>query len=86
MSGTAVEFPARDGYRLAGTLYRPASPNRRAVLIQAATGVRQEYYGKFAAYLAARGFSALTFDYRLRPGIVQSSNALALMRAIGLRV
>jgi hypothetical protein len=29
---------------------------------------------------------ALTFDYRLRPGIVQSSNALALMRAIGLEV
>ena len=29
---------------------------------------------------------ALTFDYRLRPGIVQSSNALALMRAVGLDV
>ena len=64
MSGTAVEFPARDGYRLAGAMYRPARPNRRAVLVQAATGVRQEYYGKFAAYLASRGFSALTFDYR----------------------
>jgi len=64
VSGTAVEFAARDGYRLAGTLYRPATSNRRAVLIQAATGVRQEYYGKFAAYLASRGFSVLTFDYR----------------------
>lgn len=64
MSGTAVEFPARDGYRLAGTLYRPSNSNRRAVLIQAATGVRQDYYGKFAAYLANRGFTALTFDYR----------------------
>lgn len=28
----------------------------------------------------------LTFDYRLRPGIVQHSNALALMRAVGLDV
>jgi hypothetical protein len=28
----------------------------------------------------------LTFDYRLREGVVQSSNALALMRSIGLRV
>ena len=64
MSGTAVEFPARDGYRLAGTLYRPAVPNRRAVLFQSATGVRQEFYGKLAAYLATRGFTALTFDYR----------------------
>lgn len=64
MSGTAVEFAARDGYRLAGTLYRPKTPNRRAVLFQAASGVKQEYYGKFAEYLAGRGFAALTFDYR----------------------
>jgi hypothetical protein len=32
----------------------------------------------------ARG--RLSFDYRLRPGIVQTSNALALMRSIGLFV
>jgi hypothetical protein len=29
---------------------------------------------------------AMTFDYRLRPGIVRSSNALRLMRAIGIEV
>ena len=29
-----------------------------------ATGVPQSYYAKFAAYLAERGFSVLTFDYR----------------------
>ena len=28
----------------------------------------------------------MTFDYRLRPGVVEHSNALALMRAIGLDV
>jgi hypothetical protein len=28
----------------------------------------------------------MTFDYRMRPGVVQHSNALALMRAIGLDV
>jgi DNA mismatch repair ATPase MutS len=28
----------------------------------------------------------MIFDYRMRPGIVQHSNALALMRAIGLEV
>ena len=64
MSGTVVEFAARDGYRRARPLYRPRAPNRRAVLFQAAAGVKQEYYGKFAAYLAGRGFAALTFDYR----------------------
>jgi DNA mismatch repair ATPase MutS len=28
----------------------------------------------------------LTFDYRLRPGIVETSNALKLMAAVGLRI
>jgi hypothetical protein len=28
----------------------------------------------------------MKFDYRLRPGVVQHSNALALMRAVGLKV
>ena len=28
----------------------------------------------------------MTFDYRLRPGVVTSSNALRLMRAVGLDV
>ena len=29
---------------------------------------------------------AMLFDYRMRPGVVQKSNALALMRAVGLEV
>jgi DNA mismatch repair ATPase MutS len=28
----------------------------------------------------------MTFDYRLRPGVVEKSNAIALMRAVGLEV
>ena len=28
----------------------------------------------------------MTFDYRLRPGVVQSSNALRLMKIVGLEV
>jgi hypothetical protein len=28
----------------------------------------------------------LRFDYRLHPGVVQTSNALKLMRSIGLKV
>jgi DNA mismatch repair ATPase MutS len=28
----------------------------------------------------------LMFDYQLKPGVVQSSNAIALMRAVGLDV
>jgi predicted alpha/beta hydrolase len=59
-----IEFAARDGYALGGTLFRPQSTNGAAVVIHAASGVKQEYYSKFAAYLAERGFTALTFDYR----------------------
>jgi DNA mismatch repair ATPase MutS len=29
---------------------------------------------------------SITFDYRMRPGVVRKSNALALMRAVGLEV
>src|SRR5262249_60139241 len=29
---------------------------------------------------------AMVFDYKMRPGVVQNSNALALMRAVGLEV
>jgi predicted alpha/beta hydrolase len=60
----AVEFAARDGYRIAGTLQRPERPNGRAVLVNAAVGVRENFYRRFAGYLASRGFSVLTYDYR----------------------
>jgi predicted alpha/beta hydrolase len=59
-----VEFEARDGFRLGGTLYRASKTDDRAVAIHAATGVKQGYYAKFAAFLAERGFTALTYDYR----------------------
>lgn len=55
---------ARDGMRLGATLFRPRTSNGRALALLAAAGVPQEYYAKFSAYLAAGGFSVLTFDYR----------------------
>jgi predicted alpha/beta hydrolase len=60
----AIEIETSDGVRLGATLYRPRGAARRAVAIQAATGVKQTYYAKFASYLAERGFCALTYDYR----------------------
>lgn len=59
-----VGFPALDGYRLAGILFRPEAPNGTAVMINAATGVRQEFYASFATCLAEHGFTVLTYDYR----------------------
>lgn len=60
----AIEIRTADGVRLGATLFRPSTDNRRAVAIQAATGVKQDYYAKFAAYLAERGFTVLIYDYR----------------------
>jgi predicted alpha/beta hydrolase len=59
-----MELTAADGYRIGATLFEPVASNGRAVLVMAATGVPQQYYGKFSAYLAERGFTVLTFDYR----------------------
>ena len=64
MSLRPAEFAARDGFRLGGCLYRPARPNGRAVLVNGAVGVRQQYYAAFAAFLEERGFTVLTYDYR----------------------
>jgi predicted alpha/beta hydrolase len=56
-----ITLTAEDGYPLGATLYGSGS---RAVLVMSATGVPQSYYAKFAGYLAERGFTVLTFDYR----------------------
>lgn len=64
MSLRQVEFAARDGFRLGGILYRPAQPKGRAVVVNGAVGVRQQFYAAFAAFLEERGFTVLTYDYR----------------------
>ena len=38
------------------------------------------------ALLKVEGVETMTFDYRLRDGVVTSSNALRLMRIVGLDV
>jgi len=59
-----IALHAADGCRLGATLYRPEAANGCALLVNSAAGVRQEYYARFAAYFAERGFTVLTFDYR----------------------
>ena len=63
-----ITLTASDGYPIGAATF--GSGNRQ-VLVMPATGVPQSYYAKFAAYLAERGFSVLTFDYR---GIARSKN------------
>ena len=57
------ELRAGDGAVLAANRFD--APDARAVVVIApALGVPQEFYRDFAAWLAQRGLSALTFDYR----------------------
>ncbi|HSN85584.1 MAG TPA: alpha/beta fold hydrolase, partial [Thermoanaerobaculia bacterium] len=48
------------------TLFEPEGARDRgtAVLINSATAVRRGYYDAFARFLAHRGFSVVTYDYR----------------------
>ncbi len=64
MTSEEIHLETGDRVRLGATLFRPQGAAARAVAIQAATGVKQSYYAKFAGYLAARGFCVLTYDYR----------------------
>ena len=51
-----------DGVSPHATLHDARSD--RALLIASAMGVKRRYYDAFAQYLAARGISVVTFDYR----------------------
>lgn len=59
---------APDGQHLAASLFEPGADapprNGLSVQINAATGVPRRYYATFASFLATRGFTVLTYDYR----------------------
>jgi predicted alpha/beta hydrolase len=61
---TNFTIPARDGYPLAGTLYRPTADPRRVVIINPAIAVPGRFYRHFAAGLAEAGYAAVTWDFR----------------------
>jgi predicted alpha/beta hydrolase len=59
-----VSIPARDGYQLAGTLYRSDISAQRVAVINPAVAVPGRFYRHFAAGLANAGYTALIWDYR----------------------
>ena len=76
-----VEIPASDGYGLVGSLFRPTGDLNRTVVVAPAMGVGQTFYCSFARFLAGRGFTVLTFDYR---GIGASAHEHARLSNAGL--
>lgn len=62
----SLEFPAHDGYTIAGTLYRrvDAYDPDDVIIFNAGGGLAVRRYRHFLRYLAAQGFPVLAYDYR----------------------
>ncbi len=45
-------------------LFLPEQDNQKLLLINSATGVKQQVYFSFARYFAEKGFTVITYDYR----------------------
>lgn len=79
-------FLETDGYsQIAVTVFEPSSPRNKLLVINSATGVKQQVYYSFAKYFAEYGFTVVTYDYS---GIGQSkpknlSSSKATMRTWG---
>lgn len=58
-----IDVQTSAGYALAATEFAPAEANGQVVLISPATGVKQQFYYNFAAFLAKHGFYVFTYDY-----------------------
>ncbi|HEX5170268.1 MAG TPA: alpha/beta fold hydrolase [Cyclobacteriaceae bacterium] len=61
---TEIKILTQDHYMLSARHFIPADPNGHVVIINSATGVKQNFYGHFAAYLASQGHHVYTYDYR----------------------
>ncbi len=62
--GRSLTIPARDGYPLAASSFEQDGKEKATVVLAPATGIPARFYVALARHLAARGFRALTFDYR----------------------
>lgn len=64
MQVSTIKLTAPDGNCLAARVHEAATPSRGVALIVAAMAVKQDFYASLAAWLAARGWDVITFDYR----------------------
>jgi len=59
-----LELITKDGVSLAVHLFRPEKSNGKLLLINSATGVKQQVYFSFARFFSEHGFTVITYDYR----------------------
>lgn len=53
-----------DNAALTAHLFLPENSNNKFLLINSATGVKQQIYFSFAQFFAEKGFTVITYDYR----------------------
>jgi len=54
----------KDSFSITAHLFLPGKSNHKLLLINSATGVKQQIYFSFAQYFSEKGFTVLTYDYR----------------------
>lgn len=59
-----IKIKTSDNFEIASTVFEPINPNGKLLLVNSATGVRQQTYYDFAKYFAEKGFVAITYDYQ----------------------
>ncbi|SHJ98718.1 alpha/beta hydrolase family protein [Epilithonimonas mollis] len=59
-----LDILTEDHYVLSAHIFEPRQNNRRILLINSATGVKQQIYFSFAQFFAEKGFTVITYDYR----------------------
>ena len=53
-----------DHFPISVRIFEPEIPNSKLLVINSATGVKQQVYFSFAKYFADKGFTVITYDYR----------------------
>ncbi len=60
----SINIKTDDNYSLAVHIFEPQNHNRKILLINSATGVKQQIYFSFAQFFSEQGFTVFTYDYR----------------------
>ncbi len=68
----SLSLKSKDGFCISATLFEPERCISRLLVINSATGVKQQVYFSFANYMASFGYTVITYDYR---GIGESKPA-----------
>lgn len=59
-----IKLKTPDQFQIAITLFEPQNPVQKLLLINSATGVKQQTYYDFAKFFADHGYTVITYDYR----------------------